>query len=73
MKPTLDERFNGWTEQSLARYVAERDSAAGLPPSRGADIQPYVPGNVVTPFVRPKAETAIENCKRYNPHRGIVK
>lgn len=53
---TEAEIANGWTEADVLAYQAERDKAMGL-----------VPGNVVTPFVRPRPAMRIENCQGYDP------
>lgn len=38
VEPTPDERRNGWTPESLGRYLAERQQAHREPDGRGAVV-----------------------------------
>lgn len=54
---TSEEKINGWTAESLERYRRDRDKVADV-----------VPGNVVTPFKRPKEAVKIIGAAKFNPH-----
>lgn len=58
MDVTREERRNGWDGYSLDAYRAERDGAT-----------PFVGGNVVTEWTRPRQLPRIENTLQHNPHR----
>lgn len=47
---------NGWTQESLAAYRAERESVHRL-----------VPGNIVTEFKKPKPAKYLIGAKQFNP------
>lgn len=55
---TPEELANGWTEEDLRAYQAERDEAVGR-----------VGGFVVTNFDQPRPAIKIENTRKFNPHR----
>lgn len=49
-KPTRDEIRNGWTEEKLAAYLAERDSQKAAFANQSSKIKRVIVENVKTSF-----------------------
>lgn len=59
MKPTPEEETNGWTEETLTRYIRERDLANAS----------TVLGDPESRFITKKQERPNKSNNKYSPHR----
>lgn len=59
MKPTPEEERNGWTEESLTRYIREREVANAV----------VVLGDPESRYITKKRERPHKANNKYSPHR----
>lgn len=68
LKLSEGELRNGWTPETLAAYLEERETAAGFVSGRGVS-QLRVAGLTVTEYERGRPPIRMDNALKHSPHQ----